>query len=209
MLPYALLLCCVFSPSGTICKLYKCQQHSGHQWVPMNGHKALSRECTRKTVTLASKSASSLLRASLLSILPLFPFFSFPFISSHPLYSVKLQDIREKLIKTEIPKNQILNVLIYSWCCKCWSPLTFQQVSCQTWFCPGGPNKVWQDRVHVQSHVIMCVRCPRCSGGLGGRQPSRSHLEKKDKNNNNVLFLTVKVIIYSWGNSFWIPPLLF
>lgn len=54
--------------------------------------------------------------------------------------------------------------------------LTFQQVSCQTRFCPRGPNKVWQDRVHVQSHVIMCVCCPRCSGGLGGRQPSRSHL---------------------------------
>lgn len=27
----------------------------------------------------------------------------------------------------------------------------------------------------------MCVRCPGCSGGLGGRQPSRSHLKKQNR----------------------------
>ncbi|KAJ8413141.1 hypothetical protein AAFF_G00107230 [Aldrovandia affinis] len=37
--------------------------------------------------------------------------------------------------------------------------LTFQQVSRQTGLGPRGPDKVRQDRVHVQSHVIMWQRC--------------------------------------------------
>lgn len=139
--------------------------HSAPQWVPMNGQKALPGECTRKTATLASKSASGFTVLATTPFLPSMVSFPFP---SFPLLFCSFHSSAHLNVTATQQWEPVR---------KCWS-LTFQQVSCQTRFCPRGPNKVWQDRIHVQSHVIMCVRCPRCSGGLGGRQPSRSHLER-------------------------------
>lgn len=142
----------------------------------MNGHKALPGECTRKTVTLAPKSASWLTVTGPSLLLP--SFVSFPLISSPLLFFPLL--CAQQGAADQNTNTHILSLFIehFGWG---FQSLTFQQVSCQTRFCPRGPNKVWQDRVHVQSHVIMCVRCPQCSGGLGGRQPSRCHLKKRHR----------------------------
>lgn len=135
-------------------------QHFAPQWVPVNGHQALSGVCTRKPIKLTSKSTNWPC-ATFLCLLTS----SFLFISS-PLFILFLSRVQQLEAADKNPTN-IFFIYLF---------LTFQQVSGQTRFRPCGPNKVWQDRVHVQSHVIMGVRCPRCSGGLGGRQPSRSHL---------------------------------
>lgn len=148
----------------------------------MNGHKDLSGECTHKTADLASKSdwAGSLSRDPFPPV-PHFCFFSFLFpLVYSPILLLPLLCLPKYNCDTR-RRNRSESPKITVWLEQCWS-LTFQQVSCQTRFCPCGPNKVWQDRIHVQSHVIMCVRCPRCSGGLGGRQPSRSHLETGTRN---------------------------